>query len=194
MEPVTPFDWHRMFLGSEPPLYFLEIMFRVVLVYAFAVIALRLMGKRGNRNLSSFQKVVVIALGSAAGDTMFYPQVPLLYAFFVIAVVVGLDRALAIAQIKSQRVNSFLEGNPLVVVKDGTMLRSSLRKARVRPGELMGMLREQGIEDTGAIRYAFLERDGALGLYTFSQGEELSGESTFPVETDGDAGAPPDHH
>ncbi len=39
---------------------------------------------------------------------------------------------------------------------------AALRQAKIRPDELMGMLREQGVEDTGAIRYAFLERDGAL--------------------------------
>ncbi len=83
MDPVSPFDWHRMFLGAEPPLYFLEIIFRIAALYTFTVLAVRLMGKRGNRNLSPFQTVVIIALGSATGDTMFYPQVPLLYAFLV---------------------------------------------------------------------------------------------------------------
>ena len=183
MQPVTPFDWHRMFLGSEPPLFFLEIGFRVVVVYAFAVLMLRLMGKRGNRNLSPFKTVVVIALGSASGDTMFYPRVPLLYAFLVIAIVVGLDRAIAIVQTKWEAFNTFIEGNPLIMVQDGAVLDSALQKARLRPDELMGMLREQGIENTGAIRYAFLERDGNLGLYQFSKEQLSSGESTFPVET-----------
>ncbi len=46
------------------------------------------------------------------------------------------------------------------------------------------MLREQGIENTGVIRYAFFERNGRPGVYQFSQDEELSGESTFPVPTE----------
>ena len=183
MEPVNPFDWHRMFLGTEPPLYFAEILFRVVLVYGFAVLLLRLMGKRGNRNLSPFQSVVIIALGSAAGDSMFYPQVPLLYAFLVIAVVVGLDRAFATAQMKSAKVNAFIEGRATIMVKDGELLDSALRRVRMRPDEFKGMLREQGIENTGKVRFAFLERSGMLGLYTFDEGQEKDGESTFPERT-----------
>jgi len=183
MDPVTPFDWHRMFLGNEPPLYFLEIAFRVVLIYVFAVLALRLMGKRGNRNLSPFQTVVVIALGSAAGDTMFYPQVPLLYAMLVIVVVVALHRVFAIAQIKAKGINTFLEGDPLIVIEAGVLLPESLRKARMRPDEIMGMLREQGIEDTGVVRFAFLERTGTLGIFRYSEKERRSGENTFPAET-----------
>ena len=193
MQPITPFDLHRMFLGNEPPLYFLEIAFRVVVVYAFAVFAVRLMGKRGNRNLSPFQTVVVIVLGSAAGDSMFYPQVPLLYAFLIITVVVGLDRAYTVAQIKWQRVNTFAEGNPLVMIRDGAVLPAALRKARIRPDELMSMLRQQGLEDTGAVRYAFLERDGALGLYKFPDEERKGGVTTFPVETEGNTGTRSEH-
>jgi len=30
VDQVEPFNWHRMFFGNEPPLYFLEIGFRVV--------------------------------------------------------------------------------------------------------------------------------------------------------------------
>jgi len=148
------------------------------------VLTLRFMGKRGKRNISPFQTAVIIALGSAAGDSMFYPHVPLRYALVIITVVVAFHRALAIAQTRAKAVNSFLEGNPLIVVKDGAVLPAALRKARLRPDELVGMLREQGIENTGVIRYAFFERSGKPGVYQFSQDEELSGESTFPVQTE----------
>ncbi len=182
MDPVSPFDWHRMFFGTQPPLYFLEIVFRVAAVYIFAVLTLRLMGKRGNRNLSPFQTVVIIALGSASGDSMFYPQVPLVYAFIVIALVVALHRCFAVAQTKVKSVNAFLEGNPLIVIRDGKVDPEPLREARMRPDEIKGMLREQGIEDPGIIRVAFLERSGNLGVFRFSDSEKRSGESTYPVE------------
>lgn len=175
-----------MFFGTEPPLYFLEIIFRVAAIYTFAVLAVRLMGKRGNRNLSPFQTVVIIALGSAAGDTMFYPQVPLVYAFLVIAVVVALNRFFAMAQTKAKSVNTFLEGDPLIVIKDGKLVPQALRKVRMRPDEIKGMLREQGIEDTGVIRFAFLERTGTLGVFRFSESDQRSGESTYPVEVQHD--------
>ncbi len=181
MDPVTPFDWHRMFLGTEPPLYFLEILFRVTAIYCFAVLALRLMGKRGNRNLSPFENVVIISLGSAAGDTMFYPQVPLVYAFLVVTGVVALNRIFAFAQTKVKAVNVFLEGKPLIVVRDGKLVPQAMHRARMRPDEVKGMLREQGIEDTGVVRFAFLERTGTLGVFRYSKAEERAVESTYPA-------------
>ena len=194
MDPVTPFDWHRMFLGEQPPLFVLEILFRIVAIYAFAVLLLRLMGKRGNRTLSPFENVLIIALGSAVGDAMFYPQVPILYAWVVVAVVVLLQRLLSVVQLRSARLNTFLESDPEVLVRHGEVIPDGLRAARLRPDELLGMLREQEVENTGEVRYAFLERSGQLGLLRYPEGEEREGEFTFPRRLRGglDDEGPPD--
>lgn len=181
MEPITPFDWHRIFVGNEPPLFFLEIVFRVVVIYLFTVLLLRIMGKRANPNLSPFQTVVIIALGSATGDTMFYPQVPILYACGVIAVVVLLDRLMAIAQLRFKPINVFLEGEPMMVIREGRVVDEALRRAAIRPDEFLALLRQQGIDNTGTVRYAFLERSGQLGFHRYDPRAEREGRSTFPL-------------
>ena len=188
MDPATPFDWHRMFIGDEPPLFFLEILFRVVVIYLFAAVVVRFMGKRGQRQLSAFEFVVVIALGSATGDAMFYPQVPILYAWLVITVVVLLSGVLAKAQLWSQRVNSFLEGTPRPLVWEGRVLEGNVRKENLRHDEFLAMLREAGISDTGELRYAFLERSGNVGYLRYEDGGRDI-DSTMP---DLMAGGPPD--
>ena len=181
MEPATPFDWHRMFIGDNPPLFFLEILFRVVVIYLFAAVCLRFMGKRGQRQLSPFEFVVVIALGSATGDAMFYPQVPILYAWVVIGAVVGLSGVVAKAQLWSVRVNRFLEGTPRPLVWEGRVLDENVRRENLRPDEFLGMLREAGIEQTGDVRYVFLERSGNIGYVTNDDPDRPSGTSTFPL-------------
>ncbi|HIG73741.1 MAG TPA: DUF421 domain-containing protein [Bacteroidetes bacterium] len=186
MDPVTPFDWHRMFLGEEPPLYFLEIAFRVVAIYLFAALLLRLMGKRGLRQLSPFEFVVVIALGSATGDAMFYPEVPILYAWVVIAMVVLLDRLFAHAQLRWRKVNTFLEGEPRPLVWEGRVLESNLHAEGLRRDEFLSLLREEGIERTDEVRFAFLERSGRIGWIRGEEGAVGTEASTFPTEMSGD--------
>ena len=180
MDSVTPFDWHRMFIGDEPPLFFLEILFRVVVIYLFAAVCLRFMGKRGQRQLSPFEFVVVIALGSATGDAMFYPDVPILYAWVVIAAVVGLSSLVAKAQLWSVRINTFLEGTPRPLVWEGRVLDDNVRRENLRPDEFLGMLREAGIEQTGDVHYVFLERSGNIGYVTNDDPDREPGTSTFP--------------
>ena len=180
MDPVTPFDWHRMFIGEEPPLFFLEIVFRVAVIYLFAAVVVRFMGKRGQRQLSAFEFVVVIALGSATGDAMFYPQVPILYAWLVIAVVVLLSGLLTKAQLWSRDVNRFLEGTPRALIWEGEVVAENVRKENLRPDEFLALLRENGLTDTGEVRYAFLERSGNLGYLPYPDGEGREERSTMP--------------
>lgn len=182
MEPVVPLDWERMFLGVQPPLFLLEIIIRVVLVYAFAVLMLRLTGKRGKRQLSHFELVLIIALGSATGDTMFYPTVPILYAWLIIVVMVGLDVLLSELQFRFKKVNSFLQGDPRMLLQNGVVLEENLRPEHLRRDELMALLREQEVEDTGDLKYVFLEETGKLGIIKHKPGEEVNGESTFPPD------------
>lgn len=194
MDSAIPFDWHRMFLGNEPPLFFLEIVFRVVAIYLFAVVLLRFMGKRGQRQLSPFEFVVVIALGSATGDAMFYPQVPILYAWAVIVVVVVLNSLLSKAQLHSRRVNEFLEGTPRPLIWDGEVLADNVRRENLRPDEFLALLRTHGIARTGDVRYAFLERTGELGYHADDVAADRPGVSTLPDRMEGvpDGEAPPE--
>lgn len=90
MEKVTTLTWARMLWGNEPPLYPVEILVRVVTIYVIGVVLLRMMGKRSRRQMTSFDLLIVIALGSAMGDVMFYPQVPVLYSVIVIATILSL--------------------------------------------------------------------------------------------------------
>jgi uncharacterized membrane protein YcaP (DUF421 family) len=182
MDSITPFDWHRLFIGKEPPLYFLEIVFRVILIYVFAVIMLRLVGKRGRRQMSTFELVLVIALGSATGDAMLYPEVPILYAWLIILIIVALDRLLSELQFRYKSINVFLEGIPRLMVQEGKIIEENLHKEQLRREELLGLLREQEIANTGEVGYVFLEQTGNLGVYRRTKSEESDVESTFPPD------------
>lgn len=165
MEKVKNFDWHRIFLGNENYyIYMLEIGFRILFIYAFAVLLMRFMGKRGNRSLSIFENVLIIALGSATGDAMFYPKVPLLYACLVISVIVAANRLLQYLQLKSKKFNTFLDGKPVLLVENGKLEKGGLRKSRVREEELFGMLRENGITNLNEVNLAYFERSGAISI------------------------------
>jgi uncharacterized membrane protein YcaP (DUF421 family) len=182
MEPVTPLDWERLFMGVQPLAFFLEIALRVVLIYTFAVVVVRFMGKRGQRQMSSFEYVVIIALGSATGDSMFYPEVPVLYAWLIIVLIVALDRGLTFLELSYKWVMRFLTGSPSILVRNGEVLDDNLRAELLRREELMALLREQQVSDIGEVKYAILETTGHLGLLKRTDAESAQVESTIPSE------------
>ena len=110
---VSPFDLHRMFLGDDFSMLLLgEVVFRTAFMYISALVLVRFIGKRGLGQLSPFEYLVVIAMGSAAGDPMFYPDVPLINAVVVLAAIVLLQRGLVSASDRSVAVNHFVESVP----------------------------------------------------------------------------------
>ena len=79
---ITP-DWKEFMLGAENWNFIPEVMLRTFIMFVIVMVSLRLLGKRGVKQLSVFELVVIISLGSAAGDPMFYKDVGILPALIV---------------------------------------------------------------------------------------------------------------
>ncbi len=178
--PVIPFDLQRLLFGDPPMLFLLEIVLRVVVIYLFALFVMQLMGKRGQRQLSPLELLIIISLGSATGDSMFYPDVPLTHAFVVIFLVVFISEGLAWLEGRNDFIRNLFESDPTWVVDEGRVLEQNLRRERVSKTELYSMLREAGVENLGQVRAALLELSGNVSVFTYPEGEEKPGESILP--------------
>lgn len=180
MEPVVPFDLARMFLGEHPPLFLLEVAFRTLVMYAYMLLAARFLGKRGTGQLTVFDFIVVILLGSAAGDPMFYDDVPLLYGIVVITVVVLVERIVNEWSNRNRNVEELIEGSPTLIIDRGTILEDALQREQLSRCEVMMELREKEIRDTGEVERAYIEPSGRVSVFRFEDGKGAATESTLP--------------
>ncbi|MDH2174111.1 DUF421 domain-containing protein, partial [Acinetobacter johnsonii] len=69
-------DFIKILLADTTFTFAAEIVLRSVLMYFLIILVLRFSGKRGVRQLSIFEIAIILSLGSAAGDAMFYEEVP----------------------------------------------------------------------------------------------------------------------
>ncbi|WP_412048637.1 MULTISPECIES: DUF421 domain-containing protein [unclassified Hoeflea] len=163
--PITPFDLTRMFIGDQPPLFFLEIVVRTVLIYGYTFLLVRWVGGRSIAQLSVVEFILVIALGSAVGDPFFYPDVPILHALTAITVVVLINKGLDFLILRSSSVQRKIDGVPILVVKDGRLLDHNARDRGIGEAEIYEQLRMSGISDLGQISEAYLETSGNLSVF-----------------------------
>lgn len=181
VQEVSPFDLQRMFLGDNfSTLLLLEVAFRTAFMYVVALILVRFIGKRGLGQLSPFEYLVVIAMGSAAGDPMFYPDVPLVHGVLVLSAIVLLQKSLIAVSGKSHSINNFVESTPTMLIKDGTVLRNKVTQEGLALDELLMKLREAGITHVGQIEFAYLEPSGSLSVFRYGREGPRRGESTLP--------------
>ncbi|MBB5233833.1 YetF domain-containing protein [Deinococcus budaensis] len=166
---VVPFDLTRMFLGDTSPLFLLEIAVRTGLMFLWLVLLLRITGKRGLAQLSPLELAIVIGLGSAAGDPMFYPEVPLIHAGLVLALVVAFQRLLSHLVIRSEGVETFIEGVPVELVRGGVIATRALADANLSREDLFERLRAQGVRQLGQVQRVYFEQDGVLSVFLHGQ-------------------------
>lgn len=169
-QPYT-FDLYRIFIGDGVNLFFLEILLRTVVMYLYTFGLIRFLGKREVGTLSTFEFVIVIALGSAVGDPMFYPDVPVLHGLAVITVVVVFQRILVDVTNTSPRFERWLEGSPHSLVEDGVVNLENLRHERLSATELFTALRVVNCQNLGQIYRAFLEPSGEISVFFLEEAQ-----------------------
>jgi uncharacterized membrane protein YcaP (DUF421 family) len=182
---VTAFDLERMFIGDFSLWFLLEVAFRTAVMFVYTVGLVRALGKRGMRQLTPLELVIIIALGSAVGDPMFYADVPLLHGMVVVTVIVALEVGLAKATGSSERVERMIDSAPTLVVKDGQIDVEALAREGLGCDELLAALREAGFDNLGDVRLAYFEPSGNVSSFRETDAEPPAGLSLLPEDLEG---------
>ena len=162
---ITRFDWERLLVGLPPEFYYLEIAFKTLAVFAILLLVLRMLGKRAHHNLRPMQQMLLIALGSAAGDVMLYPDVPVGYTAMILFGVTGLTVLLELASGRSRMVRDYVESRPRVLVRNGKVDWDALRRERTTRRELFAELRIKGARSLSQVDAAILEVTGDISVF-----------------------------
>ncbi|MEZ0539542.1 YetF domain-containing protein [Fibrella arboris] len=164
-DPVSPFDWQRIWLHEYPLTYLGEVAFRTLFMFVIILTALTVSGKREVRQLSVYELVLLIGLGSAAGDPMFYHDVPLGAAVVVFIVIMSCYKFITRLSDRNETVRHKIEGVPVYVIENGCILTRNFDDEDLGKDELFVDLRQAGIEQLGEVRVAILEPNGQVSLY-----------------------------
>lgn len=168
-------ELQRIFMGDQNLGFMVEILFRTVVIYSYTLALMRWIGGRSVAQLSIVEFLLVIAIGSAVGDSLFYPDVPLIPAMLAILLVVLFNKAVDKAILASDRLSRLFEGRPQIVVTDGRLDRARLRAEGIGEAELYLKLRDKGIVDLGEVRFAVLEPNGVLSVLTHDKADGRAG-------------------
>ena len=162
---TVPFDLARMFIGDAPALFYLEIVVRIVIVYCYTLLLLRWIGSRTIAQLSTVEFLLVIALGSAVGDSMFYADVPLLHALLVVTAVVLLNKVIDLLLFNSDTMKNVIDGHAVEVVRNGCIAEEGLANRNMTVSELQEMLRLKGVINLGEVAIAHIEASGQMSVF-----------------------------
>ncbi|MEO6684458.1 MAG: YetF domain-containing protein [Dyadobacter sp.] len=139
------------------------------------------MGKRGVKQLSVFETIIIIALGGAAGDPMFYKNVGLIHGIIVILTTVLIYRLVTWLALKSPWLEEMVEGNPVCLIENGEFNTQALKNTNLVENQFSAELRLSNIEHLGQVRQAFIETSGEISFLYFKDEEVRFGLPLSPL-------------
>ena len=175
-------NWHEIFFGQEENSFYLEIIFRTIIMFLVVVVTLKLTSKRAIKQLSIFEMVMIIALGSAAGDPMFYKEVGIFQAVTVFIIVLVSYRMIIWLITRFEKVEFLLEGKPVYIIKEGRFTKRSSTEMELGADELFSELRNKNINHLGQVKRALLETNGTISILFFEDEAIIPGLPIWPED------------
>jgi len=173
-------DLKEIFLGKEDWAFLWEVALRTGMMFLVIIIFLRILGKRSVKQLSIFELVVIIGLGSAAGDPMFYKEVGILTCALVFVVVIGLYNVITFFIGKTETFEKVMEGSPSYLIRDGKFSIKNFKKEKIGNQELMSELRMCGVSQLGQVETAIEEMSGDLSVFFYENKDVKYGLPIMP--------------
>lgn len=154
----------ELFFGTENVQFLLEVVLRTTMMFLFLILVMKFTGKRSIRQLSIFEMVMIIALGSAAGDPMFYKEVGIAVAATVLVVTILIYRIIIYLVTHSEKIELYFEGKPEYLIRNGQFTKEFLHEKKLGVDEFFSELRMQNIEHIGQVKDVLLETNGTLSI------------------------------
>ncbi|RZJ47208.1 MAG: DUF421 domain-containing protein [Chryseobacterium sp.] len=178
------FNWKEFFLGSEDLPFMFEIVLRTIIMFLTIIIGLRVLGKRGVKQLSVFELVVIIGLGSAAGDPMFYKDVGIASSILVFTVIILGYSLLTYLIGRFKKIETLLEGKSICLIEEGVFAIDNFKKENLGSDEFFSELRLKGVSHLGQIETAIEETSGDISIFFYDEKDIKYGLPVMPHSLD----------
>lgn len=134
----------------------------MVVIYLAMVVATRTAGPRSLAQMSAFDFIATVALGSITASVGL-GAAPLVDGLVAVATLFTLQFVVGIVR-RSRVLGGVIDNAPLLLVRDGEVYEDHLRSARMTHDDLRQHLRRANVTDIGAVRAVVLETTGGVSV------------------------------
>lgn len=144
---------------------YISIIIKTFTLYIFIIIMYRIMGKKEIGELGISDLIVTVLIAELAALCIEEKERSILVSIIPILILVISEIGLSFIGMKNGKIRNIIDGKPSVIIKNGRLNFSLMRKLRYTLDDLVTQLREKGIKSIEEIDYAVLENDGALSVF-----------------------------
>lgn len=142
----------------------INIAVRTFIVIVILFFLTKLLGKKQISQLSLFDYIVGITIGSIAADISLDIEKNFVSGLLSLVIFVLVAYLISFLTIKSIKARRFFTGVPTILVENGKIIESGLKKSKIDVNELLAEARIEGYFDIEEIDYALMEINGAISF------------------------------
>lgn len=151
-----------------------QVVLRTFLAVVVLFVMTKILGKRQVSQLSLFEYITGITLGSLAA----YISLDLDTNWFLGIVAIGSWVAFSLAieflQLKSKKARDFVDSKGRVLIKEGKILEDNLKKERLTTDELMEQLRKKNAFLVADVEFAIMESSGDINVLLKKENQPIT--------------------
>lgn len=149
------------FSGWEP---LLRIFIVGTLAFIVLVALLRVTGKRALAQMSGFDFIITVALGSTFGRLITAKGVSLAESAAAFLLLIFLQYSFAYLGMRFGWFSRMIKTNPTLLFYRGSFLKDKMRRSRISENEILSVIRQQGIESLDDVEAVVLEISGGWSV------------------------------
>ncbi len=142
----------------------MEIVIRATCMFAVLFLLLRLLGKRELGQMTPFELVTLVVLGDLIQQGVTQTDFSLTGATLAIATFAFWGVALSWVSYLFPRAERALEGEALVLVRNGELIEKNMRRDRITRREVESEMRLAGILSMQDVAWALIEPNGKMSF------------------------------
>jgi uncharacterized membrane protein YcaP (DUF421 family) len=142
----------------------MDIVLRGIVVFAFLYILMRAIGRRELSSLEPFDLILLVVLGDAVQQGLTQDDYSLTGAMLAVGTIALLQLGVSYTNFRFPKLRGVLDGEPIVVMRDGEPIMKNLNRERVTLDDLAAAMRLQQIASFGDVAWAVMETNGAISF------------------------------
>jgi len=154
-------DWGQVF-GVRVPVA--ELLVRGTVMYLFLYALFRVVIRRRVGAIGMADLLVLVIIADAAQNGMSGEYKSVTDGAILVGTIVAWDYLIDWLNYHVPALRNWLEPPPLLLIRDGRVIRRNLRHEFVTEDELKSKLREKGVTDIAEVQEARMETDGEVSV------------------------------
>ena len=151
----------------------LNISMRSTLIVVVLLILTRLLGKKQMSQLTYFNYITGVTMGSVAGDFISEVNMPVVDALASLIAICILTELNSFIALKSTSYRKVMDGDDIILIKKGKIIKPALKSCRMSVNILLMLLRQSNTFSVEEVEYAILETNGSLSVMKRQQAQPI---------------------